>query len=383
MKISRLSRRRLFGAVLSEMATAPMSPATAAAASEDDLAALLEPIHKQFNLPALAATVLVAGQTSALGAVGVRKYGTLVPVTKNDQFHLGSCTKAMTATLCGFLIESGHLHWDTRLAQVFPDIPMRPEYRVVTLDHLLAHRSGFSANSWPQGKTFLKMFALPGSPRQQRTQYLQMILQENPVAAPGAEFLYSNRNYVIVGAMLERITDVAWEDLIRQKLFTPLGMTSAGFGAMGTPGRIDQPWPHKLFGPVHWAIGPGPRSDNPPVIAPAGTIHCAIGDWAKFVALHLQGEQGTSKLLTPETLQRLHSPQFGGNYAGGWLVTERPWGGGDGKVLTHAGSNTQNFAVVWIAPRKDFAALAVTNQGGMAAAQATDQVAEALIQHFA
>lgn len=54
-------------------------------------------------------------------------------------------------------------------------------------------------------------------------------------------------------------------------------------------------------------------------------------------------------------------PPFGGDYAFGWLATERPWGGGP--VYTHAGSNTMNFAVVWLAPLKDFAVLVTTNQG--------------------
>ncbi|MBV9848767.1 MAG: serine hydrolase, partial [Armatimonadetes bacterium] len=152
------------------------------------------------------------------------------------------------------------------------------------------------------------------------------------------------------------------------------------FGAMGTPGRIDQPWQHTVVDGKHQPIGPGPLSDNPSVIAPAGTVHCAVGDWAKFVALHLQGEQGTSRLLQPRTLRRLHAPQFGGDYAGGWLVTDRPWGGG--RVLTHAGSNTQNYAVVWMAPLDDFAVLVATNQGGARAAQATDAAAATLIRHF-
>lgn len=345
-----------------------------------DVDSLLEPIRKQYHLPALAAAVIVQGHVAAVGAVGVRKYGTNVPVTVGDQFHLGSCTKAMTATLCGMLVEQGRLHWNTTLAQVFPHISMQPAYRSVTLDHLLAQRSGFSAESWPQGKTFQEMFALPGSPRQQRMAYLEMILREPPVAEPGAEFVYSNRNYAAAGVILEQTAHIAWEDMITRKLFAPLDMTSAGFGAMGTPGKLDEPWQHRFINGQHLAIGPGPFSDNPPVIAPAAAVHCSLGDWAKFVRLHLSASTKTHLLLKPQTLQRLHTPQFGGDYAGGWLVTSRPWGGGT--VLTHAGSNTQNYAVAWLAPLRDFAVLVVTNQGGDPAAQAADQTSAALIQHF-
>jgi hypothetical protein len=149
---------------------------------------------------------------------------------------------------------------------------------------------------------------------------------------------------------------------------------------MGTPGRIDQPWQHRLSGKEHRPIEPGRYSDNPPVIAPAGTVHCAVEDWMRFLALHLAGENGKVSLLRADTVRRLHAPQFGGEYAGGWILTERDWGGG--RVLTHAGSNSQNFAVVWMAPLKSFAVVAVTNQGGKAAEKASDEVVAASIQRF-
>jgi hypothetical protein len=103
-----------------------------------------------------------------------------------------------------------------------------------------------------------------------------------------------------------------------------------------------------------------------------------LADWAKFIADQLRGARGEKALLKPETYRKLHTPPFDGDYALGWLVTERDWGGG--RVLTHAGSNNMNLAVVWMAPLRDFAVLVVTNQDGEAAAKACDEVASALIQ---
>ena len=91
----------------------------------------------------------------------------------------------------------------------------------------------------------------------------------------------------------------------------------------------------------------------------------------------LRSFKGAGTLLRPETYARLHEPPFGGDYAFGWLVTTRPWAGGT--VYTHAGSNTMNFCVAWVAPARDFAVLAVTNQGGQEAQTGTDEVAAALI----
>jgi CubicO group peptidase (beta-lactamase class C family) len=66
-----------------------------------------------------------------------------------------------------------------------------------------------------------------------------------PAASPpGSQYEYSNVGYVLAGAIAERITGQAWEELIAKTIFQPLGMTSAGFGGLGTAGKIDQPWPH-------------------------------------------------------------------------------------------------------------------------------------------
>jgi hypothetical protein len=84
--------------------------------------------------------------------------------------------------------------------------------------------------------------------------------------------------------------------------------------------------------------------------------------------------------LKPETFARLHEPAAGAGqaYAMGWIVCDRGWGGG--RVLMHAGTNTMWYAVVWMAPKRDFAVLVATNQGGDRAATACDRAAWALIQ---
>ena len=92
----------------------------------------------------LAAAVLRGERIIAQGAAGVRKRGTAERITLDDQFHLGSCTKAMTATLVAMLVEEGKLNWTTTLAEVFADTvkPMHPAWEKVTLRQVLAHRAG-------------------------------------------------------------------------------------------------------------------------------------------------------------------------------------------------------------------------------------------------
>jgi CubicO group peptidase (beta-lactamase class C family) len=223
----------------------------------------------------------------------------------------------------------------------------------------------------------MDMHRLPGTPRQQRRSYIEMVLARAPAARPGAQYIYANSGYSVAAVIAEEAMDMPWEQIMRRMLFEPLGMKTAGFGAMGSPGKIDQPWPHKKTPAGVSPVEPGRFSDNPPVIGPGGTVHCSLADWARFIQVHL-GRGGT--LLERATIEKLHEPGFGGSYACGWQVTERAWGGG--KVLTHAGTNTMNYAVAWVAPLKNYAVLVATNQGGGTEAQACDAVAVALVRSY-
>ena len=147
---------------------------------------------------------------------------------------------------------------------------------------------------------------------------------------------------------------------MRERIFVPLGMTTAGFGPMGTPGRVDQPWQHKVVAGKLSPVPPEPRNDNPPAIAPSGQVHCSIGDWARFVGA-LVTEKTAGGLLKPETLSRLLTPRFGGPYAGGWCIAEAD--SKYGPVLQHAGSNTMNYCFAVLFPKPRFAVLVATNRG--------------------
>lgn len=340
------------------------------------------PIRAKYDLPALAGAAYHQGRMVASGATGVRKYGDPTPVTIGDQFHIGSCTKSMTATLVAMLVEEGKLDWNAPLPTYFPEMrtTMAAGLRKVTLAHLACQRSGMSEQSWPGGMDFKTLHDLPGDFRQQRQVYAERILKEEPVAPLGAKFIYSNRNFTLLGVVAERAAKESWEDLMTRRLFKPLGMSSAGFQAMGTPGKIDQPWQHRMDNGKRTPVEPGKYSDNPEVIGPAGTVHCSVTDWLKYAGAHARGETGGSSLLKAETFKYLHKPLFGGEYAFGWIVTERPWG--RGRVLFHNGSNNMNYAVAWIAPLRDFAVVAATNQAGGGADAACDEVAATLIGTF-
>ena len=311
--------------------------------------------HRRF--PGMVAAILRGDRLLGIAAEGVRKFGAPERVEVTDQFHLGSCTKAMTATMIASVVESGKLRWDSSLATVFPTEvgALHGDYRGVTLDQLLHHTAGLPADvNWAQ-------FNQAPDATLGRRAILTSALNAAPRTAPGATFAYSNVGYCLAALMAEEVTATSWETLIRQRVFEPLGMISAGFGPPGSNDKGDQPWGHLGVGPVYLPA----NGDNPPVMGPAGTVHVTVEDWAKFASFHLG--DGTNprghRLLTAGSLAKLHTPDPGQNYAGGWLVTpHRDWA--NGPVLDHGGSNTMWFAYVLLMPGRRFGVLVACNGGG-------------------
>lgn len=373
--------RSLPAAALAAALLLPPAPALPREGKEPpaprDLAPLLEPLRAKHDLPALAGAVLSGGALVALGATGVRERGKPEKATTGDRWHLGSCTKAMTATLCALLVEEGRLSFEGTLTAGLGPLAARadPGWKAATLAGLLTNRGGASPEV--PGPLWEAAWRHTGPPRAARRALVEGFLRDPPAATPGSKFAYANMNFVLAGAMAEEATGKPWEELMRERLFAPLGMETAGFGAPGTAKAVDQPRGHRADGSP---VPPGPGADNPPAIGPAGTVHASLPDWARFVALHLAGARGEGRLLKRETFARLHATPggTGDGYAMGWTVTERPWAGG--RALTHAGWNTMWYCVTWLAPERDFAVLVCANRGDDAAAKACDEAASALIR---
>lgn len=356
-----------------------------AGAQSVDLAERLEPIRAKHDLPALTALVTTADETVAIGAVGVRQVGDETPVTTDDLWHLGSCTKSMTATVAAVMVERGKIGWDTTVAEIFADeFPdLHEGYRGATLEQMLRHRGGCATEAPPAA--WAEAWKQRGSVREQRDAFVRAVLALPPAYEPGTKREYSNQGFAVAGAMLERAwggEGTTWEQLARDLLFGPLGTSTAGFGAPGSAEAIDQPRGHKpplIPGFNLRPVPPGPSADNPPAISPSGRAHMSMEDWARYVREHLRGRQGRSELLPQEVWEHLHSDPFGDEYGLGWSVVRREWGG---TVIAHAGSNTMWYCVVWASPEKGFAVLVATNRPGDVGAQACDEAAGALIEAY-
>jgi CubicO group peptidase (beta-lactamase class C family) len=340
------------------------------AAGDPGIRDVIVEVASRDRIVGIGAGILTNSSEPALAVCGYSKAGSGEPVEPGDLWHIGSCGKAMTATLAAKLVEEGKLRWNSTLSQLFPEMAHRlgPVKGAITLEQLLSHRSGLPHDPAPD---FLSL--LFRDPREQRESVLRQVPDTKLESSPGAEYHYSNFGYSLAGLMIEKAQEGSFEDIMRARLFQPLGMNGARFEWEVGFGEPEVVWPHHPDGsPVaRWRR---PLNDNPS-ISPAGTIRCSLGGWARFIRHHLTGEEGGSGYLRAGSFRQLHRSR-GDRYALGWAVLERDWGGGT--VLQHAGSNGWNYSVVWIAPEEGFALFVCANQGDCY--ESLDRVAERLIE---
>ncbi len=313
----------------------------------DSIQHILTKVVNNGEAPGMIAAIISDEGVIAIASAGERKTGSGIAFTTNDVVHLGSCGKAMTATMLATLVAEGKLSWDTKLIEAIPKLKnkIHTDYHKITLWQLLTHRAGIPKNSTDEGAFSSKEI------KKRRL----AILEDNfksPATYEIDKFHYSNFGYMIVACMAEQITGLSWEVLMKQRLFDPLGMSSAGFGNPNKNKSIDQPWGHNKYA---WKWRPSKSYYNE-AGGPAGEVHCSIADWAKFISLWLTSE---NPILERKYLDKLIEPVGDHFYAGGWGVAEHEWA--KGITFNHAGSNEIWYATVLVTPKLDRAFVVATN----------------------
>ena len=376
----------------------PLPFVATAHAQGQSLNDILEPVRKEVGLPALAAAVVKDGRIIASGAVGTRVLGRDIPVTIDDRFHIGSDTKAMTATLAGMLVDEGKLRWDSTIGEVLgADLPgIDPTFAKITLEQLLSHTSGIPTDTKAIYEQYVDGKAYEETLPQSRLRMLRAF-GKNPLKVdPNPTFHYANLGYVAAGAMIEKVAGETWEELIRRRLFDPLELKTAGLGPQATRGKFDAPVGHDVddkgkITPRPW----GPGADVPAGLGPAGVAHMSILDFARWAGWNAgEGKRGPA-LVKPETLKRIHrqhvtmtlenpppgTPKSGG-YGLGWGIAASPWSD-NRPVLGHNGSNTMNLATIMVDPQRDIGIVVTTNFPGPKADEALQSLVRTLYQRFA
>jgi CubicO group peptidase (beta-lactamase class C family) len=349
----------------------------------ETLTDVLQRTREAYRLPGMAAIAFRRTDILEQACTGVRCLDKPDAITPDDRFHLGSITKSMTCSLAALLIEEKRLSWDDTvekwLGKSFRKI--HQDYRAITLRQLCEHRGGLPGHTDDDLWKELWRRSRQHDAATNRRWYVGELLKRPPAQTPGT-FLYSNSGYMTAGLMLEVITGETWEALIQKRLFDPLGMKQTGLGPAATAADpMAQPWPHIDGKP----IAPGLAADNPAALGPAGTAHASMADIARYGQWHLHSGHGKAEpTLAPAAFDVLHQSRHflkgQGGYALGWYEVPRPWA--KGNAWNHNGTNTMNYAVIWLAPEQDLGIAVCCNEGQRNAQKALDDITSWLVRKY-
>jgi D-alanyl-D-alanine carboxypeptidase len=352
-------------------ATAILFTCTAVAALQQPVAqrsagleSVVAEMRQAQRLPGLAIVIVRSDGQPRVYVSGERRIGKDDPITPADRMHLGSLTKAITATVIGALAEQRRMTVETTIGHAFPELSakMQPAYRNVSVRQLLAHAGGIPP--YRSRESLQWMLTLKGTATEQRYAFLQRLLAEPPRFEPGTRHEYSNAGGAIAGAVAERMGGAPYRQLVQELVFAPLG----GNAAFGNPGLAPtpQPWGHvrTTFGTVREVTPADAVYTTPLAIEPAGDASPSLQDFGRFLQLHLRGLKGRDDVLKATTIQDLHRKVApinpGPGSLMGWALMPR-----DGvESHEHVGSYGAYVAYATIQPSRDLAVGAFTNVGG-------------------
>ena len=175
----------------------------------------------QASEPGAAVIVVRNGQVLLRKGYGLANLELGVPVAPEMVFRLGSITKQFTAVAVLMLVDQGSVSLDDDITTFLPDYPTHGH--TITIKQLLTHTSGIPS--------YTDLPELPSLWRNDLTlDELIALFKDQPLDfAPGAQWAYSNSGYVLLGAVIEKVSGMGYGEFVQQRIFTPLGMTHSSY----------------------------------------------------------------------------------------------------------------------------------------------------------
>jgi CubicO group peptidase (beta-lactamase class C family) len=372
----RISRLAL-GALAAFSSLRAQAPASAARTPSIDAAHRSSPLEgfddyvtnamAEWKIPGVAVGIVKDGAVVFAKGFGVRTVGKPDPVDTQTLFAIASDTKSFTGIVLAMLADEGKIRWDAPVIEYLPWFRLADDYltREITIRDLLTHRSGLARGDllWVGGSAYT------------RTELLQRLRYLKPSWSFRSRYGYSNLMYVAAGEVAAAVEHKPWDEIVRDRILVPLGMTSTNTSVRLLPAMANVATPHaKVDGSVQ-AVS-YTDVDN---IAAAGAINSNITDMVKWVRFQLDsGVVGGKRLVTKRNFAETHTPQtvmridsayreFNPfthirSYAFGWNVLDYR----GREMLSHAGNLSGMNAMVGLLPEERLGIVVLTNMEGNA-----------------
>lgn len=249
------------------------------------------------QVPGLAIAIVADGKVIHSKGYGYRDLKQKVPVTENTLFAIGSVTKSFTVATLGTLADEGKFDWDKPVREYLPGFrlfdPAATEQ--VTVRDMVTHRTGLPRHDliWDSSDFSLESIV-------NRIQFL-------PPSEPfRTRFQYNNLMFGAAGYIAASIGGKPWAELVRERLLTPLGMSSSrmSFEEAEKSSNLAVPYDRDLKS--------GQIREIPPfrnmAVTPAGSIYSSAADMAKYLTMHIdQGSFGGKTVVTEPSIRDMQS----------------------------------------------------------------------------
>ena len=252
---------------------------------------------KDWDVPGVAIAVIKDDKIVFAKGYGVREIGKPEKVDERTIFAIGSSSKAFTAATTAILVDDGKIKWDDPATKYLPGFQLYDPVvtREMTVRDLLTHRIGLE-----RGDQLWHATEFDRSEVMRRIRFLK------PASSLRSKFGYQNVMYLAAGQIVPQVAGKTWDDFLRERIFTPLGMNSTGTSISALKNSNDVAAPHSKFNDKVTAI-PYRKIDN---IGPAGSINSNVVDMAQWVRLQLNnGKFDGKQLISPTSINEMHSPQ--------------------------------------------------------------------------
>jgi len=318
-------------------------------------------VMREWKVPGLAIAIARDTQVIWSRGYGYRNVEQQLPVTPQTLFAIGSITKSFTASLLGMLADSGRLDWDKPVREYLPDFRLHDPIATeqMTARDLVTHRSGLPRHDalwYATGYTRRQMY--------ERLRYLE------PSKSFRSTWQYQNLMFMTAGYLAEQITGTSWEALVRQRLFTPLGMSRSNLSVTESQKADDYALPYGLVRDTVRRI----PFRNIDAIGPAGSINSSVEEMIRYVQFHMtRGSYAGRPLLSQANAQQIQTPQMvmpgspqydetGFSAYGMGLVVSTY----RGELLAQHGGGIDGFvALLSFLPRKKIGLIVLTNLSGV------------------
>lgn len=326
---------------------------------EASLAEWLPDKMADWSVPGIGVAIVKDGETIFAGGFGLRDVEKNLPVTADTIFAIGSSTKAFAATSVALMVDDGKLEWDKPVRDYLPDFKLKDDFASsrMTPRDLLCHRSGLPRHDLLWYNSVATREQIFG-----RLQYLE----------PSRDFRtywqYQNLMYMSAGYLAGKVAGTSWEDIVRTRIFQPLGMKTANFSVDESQRMPDYSLPYEeKDGEVRLM-----EFRNITEVGPAGSINASVLEMAEWVKLQLgNGKLGDRQIISEANIRQLHSSQmviadplwkelYGSelnSYGLGWFI--HPF---HGETMLQHGGNIDGFsALVSFIPAKNVGVVTLTN----------------------